>query len=67
MKIDPRESVLELVALVGRSEARTLLVLEGVSPHTADKLTAGKYPSRVGKLMGDAIERVLSSVRVRVS
>lgn len=49
----------EFANKVGKPEARKLLVLEGISPHTADKIISGRYPSEIGDLLGAAIKRVL--------
>ncbi len=46
---------------VGKPMARKLLVLEGVSPHTADKIISGRYPSEIGELLGNAIKRVVKA------
>lgn len=52
---------------IGKSEARRLLVVAGVSPHTADKLIGGRYPSEVGLLMGAAIERAIEASKQAAS
>lgn len=56
---DLKKMAEEFAKRVGKPRARKLLVLEGVSPHTADKIISGRYPSEIGELLGAAIERVL--------
>lgn len=49
----------DLAARIGKSEARRRLVVEGVSPHTADKIIGSRYPSEIGVLLGAAIQRAI--------
>lgn len=60
---DLKEEVQALARLLGKSEARRRLVVEGVSPHTADKLMRGVYPSEIGVLLGSAIRKVLEAAK----
>lgn len=40
---------------VGRGEALRLLVVAGISPHTALRLCSGRYLSKIGVLVARAI------------
>lgn len=60
---DPKEEALELANQVGKPEARRLLVVAGISPHTADKLISGRYTSEVGLLVGAAIQRAIEAAK----
>lgn len=60
---DPKDIVRQLEALVGKRAARRLMVVEGLSPSTADKLLRECYPSEVGALLGDALERALNAAK----
>jgi hypothetical protein len=58
---DLKKKAEEFAAKVGKPKARKALVLEGVSPHTADKIISGRYPSEIGELLGAAIERAIKA------
>lgn len=58
---------MELARLLGKGEARRLLVVEGVSPHTADKVINGRYASEIGTLVGAAIKRALEAAKKQAS
>ena len=60
-KTDLKKAVLDLSKRIGKSEALRLLVVAGASPHTAEKLLRGVYPSQIGHLLGDAIGRALEA------
>lgn len=62
-----KRAVLDLGQRIGKSEARRLLVVAGASPHTADKLLRGVYPSEIGHLLGDAIGRAIEAAKVKAS
>lgn len=48
---DPKELVREIVARVGKHEARELLEEADVNESTAEKLVGGRYKSEVGFLL----------------
>lgn len=54
---DPKKVVLEIAQQVGKHEAQRLLVDEGVSTSTAQKLVANRYKNEVGQLIKQAILR----------
>jgi hypothetical protein len=64
-KTDYKKAVQDLASRIGKSEARRELVVAGASPHTADKLLRGVYPSEVGHLLGGAIERAIEATKKR--
>lgn len=66
-KRDPKESVQQLAAQVGKPKARQFLVAAGVSTSAADKLLRDKYPWEIGLLLGAAIERACESARENVA
>lgn len=57
MAKDPKKIVEEIVKQVGKRQAQKLLVEADISNSVASKLVHGLYPSRVGVLVGAAIER----------
>ena len=57
MNKDSKEVVLEIARQVGKHEAQRLLVNEGVSTSTAQKLVYEKYKAEVGEMMRRAIAR----------
>ena len=54
-----KAAVEDLAKKLGKPEARRLLVIEGLSPHTADKIMGGRYQSEMGPLVRDAIRRAI--------
>lgn len=54
---DPKKLVMEIADRVGKHGARKLLVDEGVSTSTADKLVGDRYESEVKELVRNAILR----------
>ena len=62
---DPKNTVRQIETLVGRKEALRLMVIEGVSPSTADKLLAERYDSEVGALLSLAIARAMDAAKNR--
>lgn len=64
---DLKQAVLELAQKIGKSEARRLLVLEGISPHTADKVLRGCYESEIGALVEGAIQRAIAASKEKAS
>lgn len=44
----------------GERIAQARLVEAGVSPNTAQKLTSGRYPHKISRLMGRAIQAAMS-------
>lgn len=58
---DPKKVVLEIAQQVGKHEAQRLLVDEGVSTSTAQKLVANRYHFEVGQLVRQAIMRALEA------
>ncbi len=64
---DPKESVKQIEGLVGRPETRRLLCVEGVSPHTANKLVRNKYAPEIQSLLAGAIERALEAAKRKAS
>lgn len=57
MNKDPKKVVMEIANHVGKHDARKLLVDEGISTSTADKLVANRYKNEVGQLIKQAILR----------
>ena len=57
----------EVVLLVGKPEARRLLVAEGVSVSTATKLIGGKYESVFGLLLKRAVQSALENAKKQAS
>lgn len=49
----------QLIERVGIKDATRLLVLEGVSPHTATKILHGRYGQPIGKFVGRVLKDVL--------
>lgn len=64
---DPKKLIKELSAQVGRPEAKRLLVSEGISISTADKLVRDVYKNDVGLLIQDAIRRAIEASKQRAS
>ena len=58
-----KQAAMDLAKRVGKPEARRLLVVAGISPHTADKLISGRYTSEVGLLVGAAINRAVEAAK----
>lgn len=68
MKSDElKEMVRGLVILAGKSEARRLLVVAGISPYTANSLTRGVYASGIGPLVGRAIREAVEAFKAQAS
>jgi hypothetical protein len=59
----PQEVVAELTELVGKHEARRLLVGEGISTSTSDKLVRNRYEHEIKHLMFQAINRAYKRVK----
>lgn len=51
-----------LIAQVGKSEARRMLVIEGLSPVTAERVVGGRYP-KIGVLVAAAIKSACASLK----
>lgn len=62
-----KKDIADLAKRVGKPEARRLLVVAGISPHTADKLIGERYPSEVGILVGAAIQRAIEASKQEAS
>lgn len=62
-----KRKTIEFAKRVGKPEARRLLVVAGISPHTADKIIGGRYPSEIGILLGAAIQRVIEASKQAAS
>ena len=60
---DPRKLVVELAQKVGKHDAQRLLVDEGVSTSTAQKLVGARYHSEVKELTRQAIMRAFDAAR----
>jgi len=56
-------AVVEWAERVGERVAQAQLIMEGVAPNTAQKLTCGRYPHKPSHLMVDAIKRAMSKER----
>lgn len=63
MSKDWKKTIKDLIREVGPSEARRLLVIAKVSPHTADKMIADTYPSEVRASTWLKIREALESAR----
>jgi hypothetical protein len=61
---DPKKLVLELAKQIGKGEARRLLVEEGVSTSTAEKLVGERYESEVRGLVRAAILRAMQAAKL---
>jgi hypothetical protein len=66
-KKDWSQALDELTDLVGKPEAKRLLVLEGISVGTADKLVGRRYPSQPRHLVAAAIHRALEATKPKAS
>lgn len=64
---NPKKLVKELSAQVGRPEAKRLLVVEGVSISTADKLVRDVYKNEVGLLIQAAILKAVEASKKQAS
>lgn len=60
---DPKKVVLEIANQVGKHEAQRLLVDEGVSTSTAQKLVANRYKPEVGQLVKQAILKAAAAAK----
>lgn len=58
---DPKKAVQEMADRVGKAKARELLEDAKVNESTAEKLVGGRYPSAVGFLLHQKIERALAA------
>jgi hypothetical protein len=67
MMKDPKELVRKLTQQVGKHEAKRLLVDEGVSTSTADKLVADRYKSEVKELIRKAIVGAVGKAKAKAS
>lgn len=67
MRVDPKKIVKELVARVGKPEARRLMIAAGVGIDTAIRLSNEKYQSEVGALVGAAIVRANEASKQKAS
>lgn len=67
MHKDPKQTVMEIVQMVGRPEAERLLISEKLSPSLATKLVRGLYESQVRALVADAIERAKEAAKAQAS
>jgi hypothetical protein len=67
MTKDPKKVVMEIAQQVGKHGARKLLVDEGVSTSTADKLVTNRYPNEVGQLVKQAILRAYEVAKRQAS
>jgi len=67
MAKDPKILVKEIANHVGKHGARKLLVDEGISTSTADKLVAERYASEVGQLVLAAILRASARAKRQAS
>lgn len=63
MEKDPKKAIKEMIAQVGKRETLRLLVIEGCSPSTAEKLAALRYDSDVGTLLSRAIIRAHEALK----
>ncbi len=64
---DPKAVVKEIATHVGKHDARKLLVNEGISTSTADKLVANRYSNEVGQLIKQAILRAYAVAKRQAS
>lgn len=64
---DPKKLVMEIANRVGKHGARKLLVDEGVSTSTADKLVCNRYDSEVKELVRQAILRAYEAHKLVAS
>jgi hypothetical protein len=61
MSKDTKKKVKELVQLAGKRGALALLIKEGLSASTADKLIRDRYPSEAKELIRMAIARAIQA------
>jgi hypothetical protein len=54
---DAKKAVMEITSRVGKHGACKLLVGEGISTSTAEKLVANRYANEIGQLVRQAIFR----------
>lgn len=64
---DPKAVVDEIAELVGKPEAKRLLINEGVSVSVSDKLVGRRYESEVGTLVRNAVLRALEKAKEQQS
>lgn len=64
---DPKQLVAALAQQVGKHGAQRLLVDEGVSTSTAQKLVAERYKAEVGQLIRQAILRACENAKKEAS
>lgn len=64
---DPKKLIIEIANHVGKHEARRLLVDEGVSTSTADKLVTNRYKNEVGQLIRQAILKAYEAYKKEAS
>lgn len=62
---DPKIIVRELASQVGKHEAQKLLVDEGVSTSTAQKLVSDRYKPEIKELVRQAIGRAIEAAKSR--
>ena len=55
----------DYVSEVGKPTAHRELIIEGVSPSMAERLTSGRYDNETGLLMRGAIKRVVDAGRAK--
>jgi hypothetical protein len=64
---DLKKLIRDMAIRVGRTEALRLLVVAGVSPHTADRLSRDAYQSQIGNLLGKAIKEAVKASKREAS
>ncbi len=64
---DPKLLVKQIANHVGKHGARRLLVDEGISTSTADKLVGNRYSNEVGQLVTQAIHRAYEVAKRQAS
>lgn len=64
---DLLKAVADMVERVGKSEARRLLVVAGISPHTANTMTRGKYTAEIKLLVRRAILEAVEASKQEAS
>lgn len=58
---DPKKLIKQLTSQVGKPEAKRLLISEGISISTADKLVREVYKNEVGLLIRAAVLRAVKA------
>lgn len=67
MSKDPKAVVVEIISLIGKTEAERLLIEMKISPSMAAKLVRGKYKSELKALSASAIRAALQRASSQAS